>query len=49
MTMRIFNSTCLGLVLLASLPAWSQEGQAYHPPAAAALGPIVNASSNNEQ
>lgn len=44
--MRIFNSTCLGLALLASLPAWSQEGQRTTP-AAAATGPIVNASTSS--
>jgi hypothetical protein len=47
--MRIFNSTCLGLALLASLPAWAQDEQRTTP-AAAATGPIlsVSTSSGNE-
>jgi hypothetical protein len=44
--MRIFNSTCLGLALLASLPAWSQAGQRTTP-AAAATGTIVNVSTGS--
>ena len=45
--MRIFDSICLGLALLASLPAWSQDGQRTTP-APAATDPIVSAPTSND-
>jgi hypothetical protein len=45
--MRIFDSICLGLVLLAGVPAWSQEPERTAP-APAATGPIVSAPTNND-
>jgi hypothetical protein len=46
--MRIFNSTCLGLVLLTSLPVWSQEEQRTIA-APAATTPLVSVSRSGDE
>jgi hypothetical protein len=46
--MRIFNSTCLGLVLLVSLPLWSQEEQRTIA-APAASTPLVSVSRSGDE
>lgn len=45
MIIRISNSVWLGLALLASVPAWSQEDK---PMAPAATGPLISALANND-
>ena len=47
MIMRISNSVWLGLALLASVPAWSQEDKP-NPMAPAASGPLISALANND-
>ena len=45
--MRIYNSICLGLVLLTSVPAWSQEPKRTVP-VPAATGPIIDISMSSD-
>ena len=47
MIIRISNSVWLGLALLASVPAWSQEDKP-NPMAPAASGPLISALANND-